>query len=358
MTPSELFLLRLDHQGKFQPTDHIAQLLTTTVGMQAQQPRQTEVGIALRTLHATVADLQQTYQRQPVVRSWAQRWTHQLLTYTDWKMVIAARSHEQLPTAYYLGQKQLILDLATDLQTYLSQQTPLTKAEVNAFLDDATKEPLANQLCYAILQTIMNRGGAYFDPASSTTKYVIHAATPSELSPAAALEQLIPRYVAGFGPVEMADFVKWAGIRAALVRPVWERLKSQWVPIDYHGHRLYMTEPVSATHLAELVDQSTDQLLLTSGYDATMTGYVDKQWLVTPEHQSDLWTLNGILNPIMIINGQVAGTWKFQFKGRKIKFTLFPWHPLTATQQQRISTSFTHIAQFFNQTVGDISTQL
>lgn len=354
MSPLEFRALRLNALGMLAPQASIEQALTTTVGVQAQQHRQAEIGLGLRVPSSNIDDLTKLYQTNQVVRNWGQRWTQQLMRVDDWKLVIAARQSERLPNNYFLGHKDLIIHLAASLEDYLKTHPRLTQAEIEAFLNTESPIAVAGQFKYAVLQLVIAHGSAYFVPTGAN-KFTMYASESTQLlEPATAIRELALRYVHGFGPVSMADFAKWSGIRPSVIRPIWDNLATNWHHLTYNGTDLVSDTAWSTTQLHVLTDQMQTSAILASGFDASMTGYVDKGWLTTPAHQNDLWSKNGILRPYIMVDGEVTGIWTMKTVGKQVSFSTTSWQNLTTNAQTQLADWFKYIATFLNKSPKSI----
>ncbi|GEK28060.1 winged helix DNA-binding domain-containing protein [Furfurilactobacillus siliginis] len=354
MSPLEFRALRLNALGMLAPQASLEHALTTTVGVQAQQLRQAEIGLGLRVPASNNDDVNAMYQENKIVRNWGQRWTQQLMLVDDWKLVIAARQNEHLPNNYFLGHKDLITHLAALLEDYLATNPILSQTEVEAFLSRESPVSIAGQFKYAVLQLVIAHGSAYFVPTGAN-KFTLYA-TPKTtlLAPATAIKELAIRFVHGFGPVSMADFAKWSGIRPSIIRPIWEKLTIDWQHLTYNGIDLVSDTPWSTAQLQMLTEQLQTSPILASGFDASMTGYVDKDWLTTPAHQSDLWSKNGILRPYVMVDGEVAGTWTMKTAGKQVSFIINSWQALSAKQQATVASQLEKIGLFLNKSVKTI----
>lgn len=330
---------RFSSLGKIQPAVSLQQALTQTVGVQAQQLRQAEVGLALQVPDLNRTELLNAYANGDIVRTWAQRWTYQLLTLEDWALVIAARLDEQLPTQYFQGQQDFFEHLALSLTQRLATVDHLSKTDVDAQLDELAHRPLLSQERYTIFQLAARTGAFTFVPKSGN-QYELQAQQPTLLSSTEAIEALMPRYLAGFGPAGLSDFCKWAGLSVSRVRPLWQNASRHWVACD---HDNFMLETPTPIHLPEVA--------LTSGFDAALTGYVDKRWLVSADHARQLWTVNGILNPIVILNGAVVGTWHFKVQGKRMITTLDYWTTVSSNQQNQVIAKLQRVANFLGLTL-------
>lgn len=192
--------------------------------------------------------LQAAYVSGAIVRSWAQRWTYQLFTHNDWALAIAARRDERLPNAYFLKEKGRVLALAKVLTDELHQHASLSRDAVATLLADSSATPVSNNLRYAILQVVAARGHFAFNPLTDNLQRM---AAPT-MATAEAMQTLMRRFVRGFGPVQLKDFCKWAGISVTHARSNWAACVPDWQPVNYADETLYVAEttPILADVLA------------------------------------------------------------------------------------------------------------
>lgn len=372
MSPKDLLLIRLHRQGLLgeqgesanigaerragSKADTVAKVLEATVGMQAQQQRQAEIGLGLRAHDLDISNIQETYASGAVVRGWAQRWTQQMMMTRDWAMVISARQGENLPNAYYLCCKDLVLELAEELERYLAKHDVVSRDEVNELLEARSGEKLEGQLKYAVLQTLTARGEVVFDPGGGVGKYVLRSFRENLVDREEALSELIPRYLTGFGPASVEDFAKWAGVHIGPARKIWNDLAARraWDVVEVGGQKMYSLDPVDSTDMELLRERAADSVVLTAGFDALLTGYVDKSWLVPKQWQSMVWGTSGILQPLIIVNGQVAGIWRLQIRGSRAFVRMSSWAHFNAHTKDLIVLRLRRVAEFLGKELRDI----
>lgn len=349
MEREQLFLARMTQQGLINPSEDLEQVFQTTIGMQAQQQRQTEVGIALRTRKVTYTDLLARYQSGRVVRTWAQRWTYQLLQRDDWELIIAARRGESLPQTYFRGERARIMSLADKLAADLHPGQVMTQEDAMSLLAHHADTNGDHHLWYVVMQILAARGLVTFNPALTGLQTEIRVMPAPTVDTDVAMRQLMDRFVRGFGPVRLADFCKWAGIGASRARANWQQCAAQWQPVGEPGDGLYV-----AASIAALPDDTlTGRALLVGGFDGTLTAYADKGWLALPP--AKLWTANGILKPFVIIDGVIGGTWSTRWRGDKVDFAFETWRSVPRRLRTQIEAQCERVARFFNVAVGSIS---
>lgn len=360
MTPSELFLLRLYRQGLLQQSQsNLVAALTTTIGIQAQQQGEAQINLGLRVAKLQVSDLNRLYQENHIVRSWAQRWTHQLMPLEDWQLVTAARANEQLPKAYYLGKRELVLKLAKIITQELTKNKLLPKSVIDEIIKPYL--PAGKQqtnFTYAVLQTIVAQGLAYFDPATAMRKYVLVAAeaTPP-LTVNAAIEKLVLRYLTGFGPATIADFSKWAGIKISQVRPSWAKVVANLTTVEVGQQVLACIDQPDDELLDNVRQQLNQSCLVAARFDACMTGYVDKQWLVPKRYEQEMWSKNGILMAPLIVRGTLIGHWLHRTTSKGLVFTVKHWQKLANADKELIESQLKRVAYFLEQPIAAINYQ-
>ncbi|MCL2677283.1 MAG: winged helix DNA-binding domain-containing protein, partial [Streptococcaceae bacterium] len=239
---------------------------------------------------------------------------------------ISARQDETFLSSYYFGQKETSLKIIEDLTLLFAQRKRLSKPEIEDFIHqnfpEFSFESNATAL-YGILQSMTHQGLIYFDASKPHANYELISADKSVLQNAEqAIEELILRYLKGFTPAGLKDFVKWSGIRIARARKIWKKLE------------LNEEEPVllSSMERQSLLEKIEKETIISARFDSLLTGYEDKTWL-TPENRiADMWTKNGLLMAPIIYDGQLVGKWYYKVTGNPITFLIDHWLPLNKGQ--------------------------
>jgi len=142
---------------------------------------------------------------------------------------------------------------------------------------------------------------------------------PSE---ALALERLVRRCIAAFGPVSLADIAKFAGQVAPRLRPTLEALAPKLRAFkDEAGRTLYdlptAPRPAAGTRApARFLPR----------YDEVLIAYQNRERIVSSKFRSALYAKNGIIEAALLIDGMVAATWSI---ARAKDQAVLEIHPLT-----------------------------
>ncbi len=121
-----------------------------------------------------------------------------------------------------------------------------------------------------------------------------------------ALAELARRYFTSRCPATLQDFSWWSGLTASDSKLALELIKSDLVSEMIDG-RIYLLKPDVA--LPRSIQQS---VYLLPTYDEYVISYADRSAAIPPDleqHMKDI-SDRGIFWPIIVINGQVIGTWK------------------------------------------------
>ena len=124
-----------------------------------------------------------------------------------------------------------------------------------------------------------------------------------------ALVELTRRYFTSHGPATVQDFAWWSGMTTADAKFGLELLKPQIINEVVDG----VTYWVAASTPPVKNIPRTSYLL--PNFDEYMVGYTDRSAMIDSHHVEKLeaWRIY-LLNPAIVINGKIVGTWKRTFK--------------------------------------------
>jgi hypothetical protein len=216
---------------------------------------------------------------------------------------------------------------------------------------------------------VVSHGAGYFDPrvAQANDFSLLSASAGNDsgssdaanLSQSEAMRELIVRYLDGFGPATFRDFLKWSGIKISSAKPVWNDLASDLVALDAGNgsgsgtdKTLYSTTPITAATRAQALAQCADSVAIGARFDASMTGYVDKSWLVPSERVRTMWSSNGILMAPLVAHGKMIGHWTYKLAGTsgtpgaRMSVEVHHWEKIARATRTALSAQFEQVARF------------
>jgi hypothetical protein len=160
---------------------------------------------------------------------------------------------------------------------------------------------------------------------------------PWRVDQAEALEHLVRRYLAGFGPATLADLGSWAGMALNPLRPVLERVGTRRFR-DADGRELF---DLPGAPLPDPETPAPPRFLST--WDANLLVHARRTQLLPERHRGRIFHTRAPQSfPTFLVDGSVAGTWRYQ-DGR---IELTPFDPLPKATRRALEDEADRLAQF------------
>lgn len=161
-----------------------------------------------------------------------------------------------------------------------------------------------------------------------------------------ALARLALRYFTGHGPATVQDLMWWAGLTLGEAKAALAEVAPQLASLVSDGQRYYF-----APALADTASDAHEVFLLPP-FDEFLLGYRDRSAVLEPAHTNLVApSSNGIFNPIVVIGGRVAGTWRREFKQRNVVMTWVPFDTFDAAHNDAIAATAKRYGAFLGMPV-------
>ena len=155
-----------------------------------------------------------------------------------------------------------------------------------------------------------------------------------------ALAELTGRYFRSHGPATVQDFAWWSGLTMSDARQGIELIKSQLACETVDDQTYWLASIASKRKRAVAVH-------LLPNYDEYTVGYTDRDMIFDVAHTGKLNSRGSILfQYAIVIEGQVAGTWKRTIKNNDVLIELVLFSTLTEDQNQAIITAVQQYGKF------------
>ncbi len=347
---SEIARQRLISQQIAVPGQTHPQAVVSALGaMQAQDYPGVLWAIGLRLPAATEATIEQAIAERVVVRTWPMRGTLHFVAAADVRWML-----ELLTPRVIAGSKHRSQRLELDATIFarcrklferaLQGGRQLTRDAMLALLD-ANGISTANQRGYHILWRLSQEGTLCFGPRSGKqhTFVLLDEWVAPVKSPAreAALTELARRYFTSHGPATLADFVGWAGLKAADARAGIEGASKHLIKTVVAGKTYWLS--------ADLPDLSpaAPSAFLLPGFDEFILGYKEREAVLEARHaQKIVPGSNGMFLATAVIDGCVVGTWKRVERKKGIIITVNAFAPLKKAEKTALATAAEHYGRF------------
>jgi hypothetical protein len=342
----------------------VAEVAAHLGGLQAQAAPPARMAVRPRTTGLTAAAVDQACTDREVTRTWAMRGTLHMIATADLRWMTdlfgpvfvrkGRRRRLQLGLTDDLCERAL-----TALAAILAGSPPLTRAELierlaaeGIAIDPRTQQP-PHLLGYAAGRGLICRGP---DRPGEEPTYVLlddWAPDAPALDRDQALTELARRYLGGYGPASRADFTAWSGLPAADTGQAWDLIAGETVPVIAAGPELASPElagtELASTELAARpgapLDTPAPQPRLLGHFDPLLMGYRDRDLVLDPAHTRRIQAGGGFVQPTVLAEGRVAGTWRLD--RRTGRLVVEPFTPLTTATRDALAGEAADIGRFF-----------
>lgn len=295
--------------------------------------------------------VEQAISSKKIIRTWLMRGTLQMTTAADIRWLLALLA-PRLISGSAGRLRELELDQETlrrsfDLFTAVLH-TPLSRPHVMQALDQAGIAT-AGQRGYHILRQAALTGLICFGPMQGKQETFVlldEWAHPGPIySRDEALAELARRYFQSHGPATLPDFVWWSGLPITEARAGLALVETELQSEVVEGETYWLPP-----HPAILAMPAAAAWLL-PGFDEYYLGYKTRQVVLDGRYDKQVVSVNGIFRPVIVIDGQIVGIWKRDVKKGTAVFSLEPFEPLTAVQQQAVAAAARQYGVFSDQPV-------
>ncbi len=130
----------------------------------------------------------------------------------------------------------------------------------------------------------------------------------SKLTKEEALAKLALRYFESHGPATVLDFSWWSGFAPTICQKAINAIELQLSHITIDNQHYWFKKG--------LKDENNfrESVHFLPAFDEILISYKTREASFNTEHQSKVFTNNGIFKPIILENGKVIGIWKRTFK--------------------------------------------
>ncbi|MGI9609729.1 MAG: winged helix DNA-binding domain-containing protein [Acidimicrobiia bacterium] len=284
----------------------------SAVALQAQEPASPYLALWNRVEGFDAADLDNAFATQSVVKASLMRIT------------LHAVAGEEYTTFHEAMVRNLRASRLNDRRfTSTGYSTPDADALVPWLLRQLTT-PRTGPEIEAALAERLGRDPERLWWAIRTFAPIAHAATggpwsfarrpsyrPAPREPArgsahVALQQLILRYLEGFGPASAQDFGQFALQRQAEIKPAIEALSDELVRLEGpEGQTMWDMRGGAIPH----GDVEAPPRLL-GMWDSILLAYADRSRVIPEAYRSTVIRRNGDVLPTLLVDGHVAGVWR------------------------------------------------
>jgi len=296
------------------------QIVSWMGAMQAQDYAMVKWALGVRLPNSTEQTIQAAVDKGEIIRTHLLRPTWHLVSADDiyWMLELTAPQfkipfksrHKELGiTSAILTKSNSILEKALRGGRHLIREEILaeyTKAKI------ATDENRASHLLgWAESEGIICSGA---EKNGKQTYALLEERVPKtpSLTKEETLAKLAKRYFTSHCPATLQDFIWWSGLSAGDARLALELVKSDFTLETFDSNTYLLPHSFSS------IKTEQESTYLLPAFDEFVISYKDRSAILPFENQKQTISSNGIFWPIVVVNGQVKGTWKRTIKKDKV----------------------------------------
>jgi Winged helix DNA-binding domain len=354
MTKPDIAMQRLYNQGLEPPRFKDPSEVVAWLGaVQAQDYMSAKWALGLRVKDITDADVEQAIANKTIVRTWPMRGTIHFVSPDNvrWMLWLLTPRVIARSAGRY---RQLELDDAVFsksrdiLETALQGGKQLTREALYEALN-AAHIATANGRGLHILGHLAQEGLVCFGPREGkqpTFALLEEWVQPTKrLGRDEALAELTKRYFTSHGPATLEDFVWWSGLTVADARIGLELAKTHLIHARIEEKIYWFAQNAP---LKEVLPTA----YLLPWFDEFLVSYKDRSAVLNPSYTKAVNAGGGLLNPTLIVNGQVVGTWKRTVQKDTVTLSLTPFCPLNEIEKQSLADAVERYGNFLSKSVS------
>jgi hypothetical protein len=346
----ELPHLRLRSQGILQPrfTDP-TQVVAWLAAVQAQDFAGAKWALGLRMQSATDAEVEQAFNSGSILRTHMLRPTWHFVAPADIRWLLALTG-----SRVQAGNQGMLKNLEIDAGLLSRTNDTLGKALSGGH--QLTRDELRDALLQAGIQVQNGLRMAYFlmhaeldgliCSGARRGKQFTYALLDERVPPAPpmgrekALIELSRRFFSSRGPATVHDLTKWSWLTLADARQGLASARANLDSVEVEG-QTYWFAPI---HYAP--QPEGPRAFLLSIYDEYLSGYRDRGAIVTPQDGQRLVAMGNNLTAVLVLDGQIVGTWKRTLKKDAVVIDISLFQPLASSEKEAVAQAASRYGMF------------
>ena len=305
------------------------------VALQAQQPASPYLALWNRLADFDPADLDRAFAGGEVVKASMLRITLHAVHADDHGPFRTAMEPTFRAARFNPRQLELAGVTAQELETLVAAAPdfaaePRTNADAESWLADAVPAATPKAVWravrrYAPIRHVPTGGPWSFGPRPRHVAASFPAVDPDDAEAhATAMQELVRRYLEGYGPASMLDVAQFVMAYKPLVRGALEALADELDVVDGPDGTVFYDVPGAPRPPADLPVPPR----LLGMWDNVLLAHADRSRIVPSAYRAEVTRRNGDVLPTLLVDGRVAGVWRTVDEG--VEATAFETLPKAA----------------------------
>ena len=313
----------------------LARVVADVCGVQAQFIPSAELALLARIDGLRKGDMARAlWEDRTLVRTWTMRGTIHLHTKEELPVYLKAfeRSRTRVDMSW-LGRRGIPprdVDRVVEAVVDALARGPLTRAELGSEVALRVGEwarPLVEDSWGGAARLACFRGLVCFGPERGRLATFVRTdrwlGPLRDLAPEEAQDELVARYLRGYGPATVKDLWRWAALPMSEARPAWERARPGLVEVTVGGRRAWALR-ADAPALGRPPPRRWGATRLLGSFDGYLLAHDDRSHLFDEEQGKAISRGAGWISPVVLSRGRTIGTWR-QRPGKGLTIDVTPF---------------------------------
>ena len=340
--------LRLVNQHVVRPVfDDPADVVQWLGAVQAQDYAAGLWAVGLRTKHAREADVEGAVARRAIVRTWPMRGTLHFVAAADARWMCRLLTPRVIASAraryrqVELDDKVFAHSARVAEQALVGGRTLRRDAMYKVWNSAgiATDESRGLHILGHLAQTGLLCFGPRDGKQHTVTLLEEWVPTSPALERDIALGTLARRYFTSHGPATVYDFAWWAGLTITDARAGLEDAKSMLENAEVRGRMFWFGRSAR-------IRAGAGAAYLLPAWDEFTVAYRDRSDIVDPRYGHRVNAGGGVLSPVVVVGGEVVGTWRRAIANGAVTVSPNLFKRLTRTEREVVQAASLKYARF------------
>jgi hypothetical protein len=324
-----------------------AEVVEAVCGLQAQELPAARLSVRSRSSGLTDAAVEAArLEERAFVRTWAMRGTLHLIASEDlfWlrRLLSPGSIRANARRSAQLGLDERTYSMAMKLiDKALSGGLALTRAGLKGALEGGGIDSSGQRMVY-LLARATNEGLVCEGPMDGRFATYVRVGDWLDLSPPAHadraedLDRLARRYLGAYGPAGPEDLAAWSGLSVTECRDTFGR--ADLTELNVAGKSMWVS--------GEVTGGQPSGVRLLPAFDTFLLGYRERHLHLDPAYARRVNAGGGIVKPVVLVDGRVAGTWRLVRKAKAGKLSVHPFDELPKKVLPELQTEAKDVGRF------------
>jgi hypothetical protein len=353
MTNSDIARFRLHNQRIAETVfERPADVVAWLGAVQAQDYLAALWAIGLRMRNAVEADIERALADRTIIRTWPMRGTLHFVAAADARWMLELLTPRVVANIAQTFLRQFDLDesaFARSKELFeraLQGGKRLTRTAMYKVLEEggvSTAGQRGRHVLWRLAQDGCICFGARKGKQQTFALLDEWAPNAKRMSRDESLAEIAKRYFTSRGPATLRDFAWWSGLRMADANAALEMAKPSLAQETANGQLYWLA---SSTVIGPLTKAPSPSVYLLPAFDEYTVAYKDRGAVLDPAHTKQTNSGNGVLSPVIVVDGQVVGTWKRTLRKDSLAISQNPFAKLKRAETNAIAEAATRYGKF------------